>query len=168
MSTAVAPVRPAGAGSLERELKYLLPAGRAFLARKIVSALCQPDPVYPAATVFTIYYDTPDLTLLSEKLNSDYLKTKVRLRWYLHAAGSRSDGNLPGDQVARRHAQAEGAGRNGAECEEASIPHALDLRPGRYLTWRARLASRCPRASCRRCFCDTSATDMWMRSPEAG
>jgi hypothetical protein len=94
MSTAVAPVRPAGAGSLERELKYVLPAGRAFLARKIVSALCQPDPVYPAATVFTIYYDTPDLALLSEKLNSDYLKTKVRLRWYSTPAAPGATGTF--------------------------------------------------------------------------
>jgi hypothetical protein len=38
--------------------------------------------VYPAATVSTIYFDTPDLRFLGEKINSDYLKTKVRLRWY--------------------------------------------------------------------------------------
>jgi hypothetical protein len=48
----------------------------------MVSALCRADAQYPAATVFTIYYDTPDLVLLSEKINSDFLKTKVRLRWY--------------------------------------------------------------------------------------
>jgi hypothetical protein len=48
----------------------------------MVSALCRPDAHYPTATVFTIYYDTPDLVLLSEKINSDFLKTKVRLRWY--------------------------------------------------------------------------------------
>lgn len=71
-----------GGSSLERELKYVVPAGRASLARGIVSALCRPDARYPAATVFTIYYDTPDLVLLSEKINSDFLKTKVRLRWY--------------------------------------------------------------------------------------
>jgi VTC domain len=82
MSTAMPAARPAGGGSLERELKYVVPAGRALLARGIVSALCRPDAHYPAATVFTVYYDTPGLELLSEKINSDYLKTKVRLRWY--------------------------------------------------------------------------------------
>jgi hypothetical protein len=71
-----------GGSSLERELKYVVPAGRASLAREIVSVLCRPDAQYPAASVFTIYYDTPNLDLLSEKINSDFLKTKVRLRWY--------------------------------------------------------------------------------------
>jgi hypothetical protein len=86
MSTAVAALRPSGESSLERELKYVVPAARALLVRSIVSALCRPDVLYPSATVFTIYYDTPDLQLLSEKINSDYLKTKVRLRWYSPAA----------------------------------------------------------------------------------
>jgi hypothetical protein len=79
---------PVGGISLERELKYVLPAGRARLARSLVSALCRPDPNYPAAIVTTIYYDTPSLELLSEKINSDYLKTKLRLRWYSPARGA--------------------------------------------------------------------------------
>jgi hypothetical protein len=29
-----------------------------------------------------VYFDTPGLALLSEKIDSDYLKTKVRVRWY--------------------------------------------------------------------------------------
>jgi len=87
MSTAAA-APPEGGISLERELKYVLPAGKAVLARSVVSALCRPDPHYPAAIVSTIYYDTPDLALLSEKINSDYLKTKVRLRWYSPGRGA--------------------------------------------------------------------------------
>jgi hypothetical protein len=87
MSTAPA-APPEGGISLERELKYVLPAGKALLARSIVSALCRPDPQYPSAIVSTIYYDTPDLQLLSEKINSDYLKTKVRLRWYVPGRGA--------------------------------------------------------------------------------
>jgi hypothetical protein len=59
-----------------------------------VSALCPPDATYPAATVFTVYYDTPDLALLSEKINSDYLKTKVRLRWYSTAVPEGSTGTF--------------------------------------------------------------------------
>jgi hypothetical protein len=82
MSTGVADARPPGSNALERELKYVIPAGTAQLARSIVGAWCQPDPRYPSAVVSTIYYDTPDFTLLFEKVNSDYLKTKVRLRWY--------------------------------------------------------------------------------------
>jgi hypothetical protein len=74
--------------SPERELKYVLPVGKARLARSIVAAFCPPDTEHPAATVSTVYYDTPDLELLSEKINSDYLKTKVRLRWYQPTRGA--------------------------------------------------------------------------------
>lgn len=94
MSTAVAAGRPGRSRALERELKYAVPAGRALLARSIVSALCRPDARYPSATVFTIYYDTPDLDLLSEKINSDYLKTKVRLRWYSTAPAEGTTGTF--------------------------------------------------------------------------
>ncbi len=44
--------------------------------------VCIPDPDFAAGRVSSIYYDTPDWQLLGEKRNSDYLKTKVRLRWY--------------------------------------------------------------------------------------
>ncbi len=87
MPTVLAPPAQRGA-SLERELKYVVPAGKALLARTMVSALCRPDPDYPSAAVSTIYYDTPALDLLGQKINSDYLKTKVRLRWYSPGRGS--------------------------------------------------------------------------------
>jgi hypothetical protein len=86
MSPGSADVRGSDAKSWERELKFVVPAGKGALARSVVAALCQPDAKYPAATVWTVYYDTPDLELLSEKINSDYLKTKMRLRWYSGAA----------------------------------------------------------------------------------
>jgi hypothetical protein len=44
--------------------------------------LCDPDPRFPFGIVSSIYYDTSNWDYLSEKRNSDYLKTKVRLRWY--------------------------------------------------------------------------------------
>jgi hypothetical protein len=68
--------------SSDRELKYGLPAGRAALARRILSAACRPDNDYPSGCIWTIYYDTPGLASLREKVNSDYLKLKIRLRWY--------------------------------------------------------------------------------------
>ena len=70
------------AASGDRELKFTLPGGRVGLARRMLEAACRPDQHYPAAYVWTIYYDTPHLTSLREKINSDYLKLKVRLRWY--------------------------------------------------------------------------------------
>jgi hypothetical protein len=69
-------------GSCDRELKYGLPAGRAALARRMLSAACRPDDEYPSGCIWTIYYDTPGLASLREKVNSDYLKLKIRLRWY--------------------------------------------------------------------------------------
>jgi len=43
----------------------------------------RPDKEYPAGIISSIYYDSRGWDFLNEKINSDYLKTKVRLRWYL-------------------------------------------------------------------------------------
>jgi hypothetical protein len=71
----------------ERELKFTLPAGRAHLARRRLESVCRRDPQFPAAVVWTIYYDTPALASLGEKINSDYLKRKIRVRWYSDVEG---------------------------------------------------------------------------------
>ena len=49
--------------------------------------VCRRDPEFPAAVVWTIYYDTPALVSLGEKINSDYLKRKIRVRWYSDLEG---------------------------------------------------------------------------------
>src|SRR5262245_4325320 len=87
MSTAAIPDRPAPSSpplveTLERELKFVLPASRAEFAARLLQTLCKPDAQYPDADVWTVYYDSPGFDSLDEKLNSDYLKTKIRLRWY--------------------------------------------------------------------------------------
>ncbi len=66
----------------ELELKYLLPGSRAGFVRRWLEGVVQHDRAYRPALVVTTYYDTPDLELLDEKINSDHLKTKVRVRWY--------------------------------------------------------------------------------------
>jgi hypothetical protein len=38
--------------------------------------------------VHTVYYDTPGWALLGEKMDSDYLKAKVRVRWYADLRGT--------------------------------------------------------------------------------
>jgi hypothetical protein len=78
--------RPTAAGA-EREIKFTLSAGRAHVARDWLDRLCRRDPKYPAAIVWTIYYDTPALVSLGEKINSDYLKRKIRVRWYSDLGG---------------------------------------------------------------------------------
>lgn len=64
------------------EIKWALSSGRAAAVAAFLAAHCRTDREYPGGTVSTIYYDTPELCLLGEKINSDFLKTKVRLRWY--------------------------------------------------------------------------------------
>src|SRR5262245_6231457 len=78
--------RPAP-GLGERELKFTMPAARAQLARRRLETVCRRDPEFPCAIVWTIYYDTPALVSLGEKLNSDYLKRKIRVRWYSNLEG---------------------------------------------------------------------------------
>lgn len=66
----------------EHELKFVFPSHRVASVLQWLKHLCRPDPEFPCNSVSTIYYDTRDRRFLQEKLNSDYLKTKVRIRWY--------------------------------------------------------------------------------------
>lgn len=72
---------------LERELKFVVPMPRAGIVRRWLQAVCRPDTQFPDNDVWTVYYDTPGFRSLDEKLNSDYLKTKVRARWYATPGG---------------------------------------------------------------------------------
>ena len=53
-----------------------------------LAATCRPDPRFGANDVFTVYYDTPDQQSIHEKIDSDYVKTKIRVRWYAPAGGA--------------------------------------------------------------------------------
>ena len=75
------------AAEAEREIKFTLSAGRAHVARDWLERLCRRDPRYPAAIVWTMYYDTPAMISLGEKVNSEYLKRKIRVRWYADLDG---------------------------------------------------------------------------------
>jgi VTC domain len=71
----------------ERELKFTLSEGRVDLARRRLDGICRRDSKFPEAIVWTIYYDTAGLASLGEKINSDYLKRKIRVRWYSDLSG---------------------------------------------------------------------------------
>ncbi len=45
-------------------------------------SLCQVDRKFPAAIVHSIYFDTRDWQLLRDKVEGNFIKLKVRLRWY--------------------------------------------------------------------------------------
>ena len=66
----------------QRELKFAFPNRLADSLRAWVDVRCRPDPAFAAGRIASIYFDSRDGALLDEKDNSDYLKTKVRLRWY--------------------------------------------------------------------------------------
>src|SRR5688572_17791269 len=68
--------------SADHEIKFAVPASVADPLRMWLASVCRPDAAHPPASVWTVYFDTPGLALLSEKIASDYLKTKVRVRWY--------------------------------------------------------------------------------------
>jgi hypothetical protein len=65
------------------ETKYLLlrTTDKAKLLLWLRS-LCQVDRQFPAAIVHSIYFDTRDWQLLRDKVESNFIKLKVRLRWY--------------------------------------------------------------------------------------
>ena len=67
----------------ERELKFTLPEGRVDFARRWLERICRRDPKFPEAVVWTIYSTTRRRWFLwGEKINSDYLKWKIRVPWY--------------------------------------------------------------------------------------
>lgn len=66
----------------EFELKYTFPQ---FLHSTLDSWLrvsCRQDEIYPISRVQTIYLETTRGDCLAEKVNSDFFKTKYRVRWY--------------------------------------------------------------------------------------
>lgn len=64
------------------ERKYVFPASQGESLGDWLSASLIQDSVFPVGGVTSLYFDTPRLELYRQKRNSDYLKTKVRLRWY--------------------------------------------------------------------------------------
>jgi VTC domain len=64
------------------EQKYNFPLGLKSLLQDWLNYSCLPDPEHPVGIIHSIYFDTPDLRHFAEKVNSDYRKCKVRLRWY--------------------------------------------------------------------------------------
>ena len=64
------------------EKKYGFLTGESDLVTDWIGHYCIDDPVYPLGMVSSIYFDTPDFAAYTEKRSGDYIKTKLRLRWY--------------------------------------------------------------------------------------
>lgn len=72
----------------ELELKFTIAESLAPALLPWLRMYCRPHSEYPEAWISSVYYDTPDWQSLNEKVNSDYYKRKVRLRWYRAPGGS--------------------------------------------------------------------------------
>lgn len=64
------------------ETKFVINNSATHIIIRWLQLRCQNDPEYPAGIISSIYYDTKEFRYLFEKINSDFLKTKVRVRWY--------------------------------------------------------------------------------------
>jgi hypothetical protein len=64
------------------EQKFVLPLGSAGTVLEWLRFACIPHPLYSKSAISSLYFDTPLFDLYLEKRESDYLKTKWRLRWY--------------------------------------------------------------------------------------
>ena len=66
----------------ERERKWTCAQARVPQVARFLAGRLSPDRAHAAGWVNSVYYDTPDRRFLREKLDSDFRKTKVRVRWY--------------------------------------------------------------------------------------
>jgi len=64
------------------EIKYVIENNASHIILAWLKNRCWKDPEYPAGLVSSIYYDTQSWHFLREKVNSDFLKQKIRVRWY--------------------------------------------------------------------------------------
>jgi len=70
----------------EHEIKLVVPAIRAEPLLAWLRARCRQDPLYPDGLVTSIYFDNRSMASLRAKINSDFIKRKVRVRWYTDPA----------------------------------------------------------------------------------
>ena len=88
--------------SLETEMKYVAPAHKLREALRMLENSCEPDPKFPVGIVSSIYYDTRNWDYLREKRESDYLKTKIRVRWYEQISRSNETSDISHAEVKHR------------------------------------------------------------------
>jgi hypothetical protein len=80
------------ASDFRHEIKFVGPAREASFAAAGLTAMCPLDDEFPVNIVHSVYFDSPDLASYEEKANGDYLKAKLRLRWYAQPRETRRAG----------------------------------------------------------------------------
>jgi hypothetical protein len=118
------------------EIKYALPVSRAAAVAAWLDARCDPDPEYPEGHVRSLYFDTPGLRYLTEKVDGDFLKTKVRYRWYAPHEGAPAAGPV-WLEIKQREALRRAKQRVRVETQAAAMdvadPAGIDPAPA--ITW---------------------------------
>lgn len=64
------------------ERKYYLTPVKVGLAYGLLRQICLPDIDFPSEQINSLYFDTPDLDQHERSSSGDFLKDKVRIRWY--------------------------------------------------------------------------------------
>lgn len=66
----------------ESELKFTCEAFAADFIKRGVDSVCLADDDFSENIISSVYFDTDEWSFAMEKAASDFLKSKVRLRWY--------------------------------------------------------------------------------------
>jgi hypothetical protein len=69
------------------EIKFEGPGPLAGRMEALLRARCAADPAFPENEVHSIYFDTRRLAAYEDKAAGQYVKEKVRLRWYVPGDG---------------------------------------------------------------------------------
>ena len=64
------------------ERKFYLPESIIPFAAHLLAHCCPQDRQYPRGTIYSVYYDTPDLEYFNDSQEGNYGRVKVRVRWY--------------------------------------------------------------------------------------
>jgi SPX domain protein involved in polyphosphate accumulation len=74
---------------MEYEVKYVFwPSNRDYI-KKQLDVLCKQDAEFAGNVVHSLYFDTLGWDFAMDKASSDYLKTKIRVRWYTSFDGTK-------------------------------------------------------------------------------
>lgn len=78
---------------MENEIKFIYDPVATPALLSYLRVVCRPDEQFRENIINSIYFDTRSHILAMEKAASDYLKTKIRIRWYEREYGEDSHSN---------------------------------------------------------------------------
>jgi SPX domain protein involved in polyphosphate accumulation len=107
---------------METELKFVIPNQNIQPLLEFVRTACIKDPQYSDAIVCSIYFDNENFHHLDEKINSDYYKSKYRLRWYRD-----SENQKPSEEAFMEVKIREGSTRSKQRVQSSLSPVELEV-----------------------------------------